>query len=249
MSSFLSAPTAPHLPHPYWPVITRFGEAQILLPALLVLLVWFFFIKPHGRRTATVWMTCVSAAALLTTLTKLAFIGWGVGWARFNFTGISGHAMFAAAIIPLLMAAAFSTQNPRMRRVAVGLGCGLALIVAVSRVTTGAHSISESVAGFLVGTLASGVALTLAQAPPVKVPRLMLAGLCGCLALLLLGTPTAPTHALVTRLALRLSGNEQPYTRAMMLSRHQLQSRQRMLLERTAPPRPPAGSSDRPSSP
>ena len=38
-----------------------------------------------------------------TTASKVAFIGWGLGLSALDFTGISGHAMIASAVYPLLL--------------------------------------------------------------------------------------------------------------------------------------------------
>ena len=211
-------------PHPFWLFITRFGEAQIMLPALAVVLLWFGF-KPEGRRVAITWLACLAAATLLTTTTKVAFIGWGLGWAPLDFTGISGHSMFSAAVLPLLLVTTVARRPAGTRWSAWGVGCVLAALIALSRVRTGSHSVSEAIAGFLIGTLSSGGALCLAAAPPLRLPRRLLAGIAACLALLLLATPTAPTHALVTRLALAMSGHPHPHTRAEMLYRYRLAQR------------------------
>jgi membrane-associated phospholipid phosphatase len=123
-----------------WFLITRFGEAQILLPAMLAMAAWLPCAK--AGRLAWVWLACTGAAAVLTTVTKVAFLGWGIGYAPLDFTGISGHAMFAAAILPVLMRCLASAAPPRWQTTALCSGFGFALVVAVSRVTTGAHSVS-----------------------------------------------------------------------------------------------------------
>ena len=92
----------------FWHPLTRLGEAQLLLPALLLAAVWLAR-SPGGGRLAGWWLATTGAAALLTTATKVAFIGYGVGYAPLDFTGISGHAMFAAAVLPPLVLLAGST--------------------------------------------------------------------------------------------------------------------------------------------
>ena len=44
-------------------------------------------------------------------------IGWGIGWAPLDFTGFSGHAMFAAALMPLLLRLAAGPGSRRGRLV------------------------------------------------------------------------------------------------------------------------------------
>ena len=202
-----------------WHTITRLGEAQLLLPAFAATLCWLAAWL-RARRSAVVWLAAVGAAALLTTASKVAFIGWGIGYAPWDFTGISGHAMFAAAVLPLLCAAGAGAR-PRVRLGAIVFGYLLAGLVAWSRVEVHAHSSSECWAGWLLGSLASAAALHVAPPPGRRVPLslalLLVAGL-------LTGVAEAPpsrTHDAVTALSLWLSGRVTPYTREML---HQLRA-------------------------
>jgi hypothetical protein len=192
-----------------WYLFTRLGEAQILLPALL-LLGLALLRRPAGRPLALWWAGALSAAVLLTTVTKLAFIGWGIGWPALDFTGISGHAMFAAATYPLLL----GTLAPaRWRWPALAAGGLLAAVLGVSRVVVDAHSVSESVAGVLVGGAASALALWRAGLPQVRLPIWAPVAAALWLAFTPAIAPPSNTHAMVTRLALTLSGHERPYLR------------------------------------
>ena len=189
-----------------WQTITRLGEAQLLLPAFAAMLCWLAAWL-RARRNAVVWLAAVGAAALLTTVSKLAFIGWGLGYAPWDFTGISGHAMFAAAVLPLLMSAAFAAASPRGRALAILCGYLLAGLIAWSRVEVQAHSVSECWTGWLLGSLASALALHFAPPPAGRRAPLLLSGLLA--AGLLVGVAEAPpsrTHDAVTALSLWLSG-------------------------------------------
>ena len=192
-----------------WHLFTRLGEAQILLPALL-LLGLALLRRPAGRPLALWWAGALSAAALLTTVTKLAFIGWGIGWPALDFTGISGHAMFAAATYPLLLGV---LAPARWRWPAVAAGAVLATLLGASRVVVDAHSVSESIAGVLVGGAASALALARAGLPSVRFSLAPAAAAALWFAFTPAVAPPSNTHAMVTRLALALSGHEQPYRR------------------------------------
>ena len=86
----------------FWHLLTRLGEMQILLPAALLAMLAMFR-RPEARPLAGWWGVFLMTAALITTASKVAFMGWGLGSAELDFTGISGHAMFAAAVYPLLI--------------------------------------------------------------------------------------------------------------------------------------------------
>ena len=190
-----------------WPWLTRIGEAQILLPLALAAAVWLHW---HGRQTAVAWrwMLALTAAVALTTASKLAFMGWGLGLAAWDFTGFSGHAMFAAATLPLLGWTALSG-----RRWALLPGVLLATLVACSRVQVHAHSVSEATLGWMLGMAASLVALRGASLLPQRMPLWVPAGVLAVLTLTPFAAPRSMTHDWVTRLSLQLSGREHPYTR------------------------------------
>ena len=229
----------------FWHQLTRLGEAQLLLPALLLATVWLAR-RPGGGRLAVGWLTATSIAALLTTATKVAFIGYGIGYAPLDFTGISGHAMFAAAVLPPLVLLAGSagagvgvgvgTGVRASAGAGVGAGLGdaarrrcllvagylLAGAVAVSRVMVGAHSWSEVVAGAALGALSSGVVLASSRMPAARLARWLPVALAAWGLVAVAAAPRSVTHDLVTRLALAQSGRAQPYHRWEMQRDHWL---------------------------
>lgn len=218
------------LPWGLWQIVTRLGEAQLMLPTGLALVMWLAWIG--ARRTAILWMALLSLAVGLTTASKIAFIGWGLGIPGLNFTGISGHAMHAAAGFPLLLRCLTASNGRPTHRIAVGLGYAVAALVTVSRVVIGAHSMSESVAGFALGGVASALALSFGTVPQQHLPRWLLAALVVAQLLNPAAAPTLPTHDMVTQVALWMSGHERPYTRGMMLKRER--ERQKALPSVTA---------------
>jgi membrane-associated phospholipid phosphatase len=214
----------------YWDLIARFGELQILLPAAL-LVALALLRRPETRALALRWMASLSAALVATTASKVAFIGWGIGWPEMNFTGVSGHAMMAAAVYPLLLGS-LASRSPRPgRAAAIGVGCAIALLVGVSRLVVGAHSASEVLAGLSVGGAASAIALDGARFARAVINPVVPAAVAFWLALTPSLAPASQTHSVVTRLSLMLSGRETPYTRGEMIE--ELRSRQRKQSERT----------------
>jgi membrane-associated phospholipid phosphatase len=207
------SPTDPASPD-WWHLLTRLGEAQILLPAAAVAVLALLRRAP-GRVLVAWWAGLLALAVALTTASKVAFIGWGLGSPALDFTGISGHAMFAAAVFPLLLGA----MVPRLgggAAPAVAAGIALSLLVGVSRLQVQAHTLSEVVAGLALGGAVSAAVLWRTRLPSVRIsawPALLVL-------LWFVATPTqAPpsrSHDMVTRLALSLSGHKVPYTRATL---------------------------------
>lgn len=195
-----------------WFSLTRLGEAQILLPLVLVAALWLW-LRAGERVFARRWLFWLCAATGLTTASKLAFIGWGWGVEAWDFTGISGHAMFAAASLPGLAWVLSRGRGESMQKCAVGLAFALAALIAYSRLEVGAHSPSESLFGFFIGSAASLMSLRQAPAlrpnPPAWLPAAVLASLM----LLPFHAPPSRSHDWVTRLSLQLSGRSLPFHR------------------------------------
>jgi membrane-associated phospholipid phosphatase len=206
-----------------WQLFTRLGEAQLLLPAAAVV-VWLLLreraasTRPGQRGLALQWLLRLGAAAALTTVSKLAFIGWGLGSATFDFTGISGHTTFATATYPLLLAAVMPASWPLARQAGALAGGALGLAVGLSRLMVDAHSVSEVLAGALVGGWAGVLALRLGALRPRFSGWLApLTGLWFVVAPAY--APPSQSHALVTTWALALSGHAKPYTRQQLRAR------------------------------
>ena len=194
-----------------WELVTRLGEAQILVPAALVAAL--AMLRERAARPRVLrWLGALALAIIVTTLTKIAFLGWGVGSARLDFTGISGHAMFAAAVYPVLAHGLVANLRGSVGAWGMVFGWALAALIGVSRVAVGAHSWSEVVAGWLVGGAATlGV---LARDARRSIPPAWAVVLVAWLLAMPAGGPPSQTHSLVIRLSLALSGRDAPFTRA-----------------------------------
>jgi len=206
----------------WWIQVTRLGEAQILLPAMALALVWLLR-QPGGRPLAGVWLLATGVAVGITTVSKVLFLGFAIGHAPLDFTGFSGHAMFAAALMPVLLRLALGPRSADGRRRVLILGYLLALAVAVSRVKVGAHSVSEVVTGFSLGAAASAAALRAGRWPALGLARWMPVVLLAWALVAVTGAPASRTHDAVTQLALALSGRPQAYQRWEMHRDHQRQ--------------------------
>jgi membrane-associated phospholipid phosphatase len=214
----------------FWLVVTRLGEAQILLPAFFAGALWLAFARPAGARgrvaqgnahahdhpartSAWRWVAAVVATTVVTTISKVAFLGFGIGIAALDFTGFSGHSMYATSILPVLGAIVGG------KRGAVA-GVLLALLITYSRIDLGAHSVSEALAGLALGAAAAGWTLAdyLAHPGAVRTPWWLPLLLAVWLTLLPMHAPPSRTHNLVVAISLKLSGRQRPYTRFELLA-------------------------------
>lgn len=219
-----------------WQLFTRLGEAQILLPAMLVALLWLV-VSERAAGPALWWLAGTAVVAVLTTASKVAFFGFEVGYAPLDYTGISGHAMFAAAVLPVLAAIAGGAAARPWRVGAIAAGYVLALLVAYSRVRIGAHSVSEAVAGCVLGSIASALVLRWCPLPVARPPVWLAAGLALWMLSLPLSAPPSQTHDWVVRLSLAVSDRAEPYRRWHM---HRDYRRQQQRRHATRPADTPA---------
>ncbi|MDR6094770.1 phosphatase PAP2 family protein [Stenotrophomonas sp. SORGH_AS_0321] len=195
---------------PYiWQPLSMLGDSRSLLPAAMVLIAF-------GACQRSRWsLRCIASLCVIGTLvlgSKLAFLGWGIGLARLDFTGFSGHATLSALIWPVLLAVGLSTRRSHWSAAA---GLMLAAVIAYSRLPLQAHSWSEIVSGWLLG--ASGAVWTLRRldaSSPARPGWLATALVAG--AFIPLAFPEATTHEAVVRLATALSGAEDPHARSTL---------------------------------
>jgi membrane-associated phospholipid phosphatase len=222
-----------------WQLFTRLGEAQILLPAMLVALLWLV-VSERATGPALWWLVGTGVVAVLTTVSKVAFFGFEVGYAPLDYTGISGHAMFAAAVLPVLAAVAGGAATRQWRVGAIVVGYALALLVAYSRVRVGAHSVSEAVSGCVLGSIASALVLRWCPLPLARPPMWLAAVLALWMLSLPLSAPPSQTHDWVVSLSLAVSDRAEPYRRWQMHRDYRRQQQRRSATHTAdvaAPPR------------
>jgi membrane-associated phospholipid phosphatase len=134
----------------FWPYyITHLGAASLIVP--LLLLSSCALLSYAQTRTLRVWWLSLSLATVIVLASKIAFIGWGLGIARLNFTGISGHAILASATYPFVLAWLFASPTQKFNKLGLVLGLILSIVIAWSRIAVGAHSLSEVLTGLLLG--------------------------------------------------------------------------------------------------
>lgn len=202
-----------------WHSLTWFGDSGFLLPVALWIAVWLG-IRRATRSVAMIWVLLFGACGALIAVSKIAFMGWGIGSAALDFTGFSGHTALSASVWPVACWLVASRWPHRVRVSAALLGLLFAAFIGLSRLAIDAHSNSEVLAGFALGMAVSGCFLWQQHRSPH--PRLS-----WWLVLLSLATPMllqrpgvpAPTQGALELIAIRLAGIERPFTRADLLAR------------------------------
>jgi len=194
-----------------WSVVTRLGSAGLVLPLLAIVATGLWM--SNQKAAVRIWLLAFALVVLATMTTKVLFLGWGLGIALLDFTGISGHALLASSVLPVFFSWLLAADQRRYSAPGVALGLLASLGVGGSRVVLGAHSGSEVVIALVLGMAVSVLALHALEAP---VERPGFARFSTLILFLALGTTTAnylPTHDWEVRLSMLLSGRSKPYTR------------------------------------
>ncbi|HEL5054157.1 TPA: phosphatase PAP2 family protein [Stenotrophomonas maltophilia] len=192
----------------FWLFLSNLGDSRWLLPMAMVLLLALPRSESSLRRR---WAVAIAVTAGLTVASKLAFMGWGIGIRRLDFTGISGHAAMSSVVYPVALWLTVSTGERRDLRW-FAAGSLLAGAIAYSRLPVQAHSTSEVISGLALGLAASCAVLgtSVAHSRP-KVRVLLLACVTG------LVVPAAisdlRTHDLIRDAAKLLSGRSSTHER------------------------------------
>jgi len=198
----------------HWRTLTYFGDSMLLIPTAVIIaliLPW----KSDNRRTVWYWLLAFGLAGLLVSLSKILFLGFGIGSARFNFTGFSGHSAMSATLWPVMLWLVSGRWPALLRLLAIGVGYLIPLMVGFSRLVMHAHSASEVATGLLLGFTLSSAFLLSQRRTALKGFSWPQVGAAFLVPLLLMGHGrVATTQQFLERFSADLAGLEKPFTRA-----------------------------------
>lgn len=134
--------------------ITELGDAQVLLPVILVALAWFLIHRLW--LTASYWLAAIGVAEVLAKVLKVVLHRQRPGLLadgieRFSFP--SGHATMSTVVFGFLALLLCGGVRAGLRNAVISSTAALVSLIALSRVYLGAHWLSD-----VLGGLAFGVA-------------------------------------------------------------------------------------------
>ncbi len=162
-------------------------------------------------RAALRWSALFGAGVLLVGASKIAYLGWGHGIEAICFKALSGHATGATSLYPMLAWVVLAPYGERVRIAGLAAGLGIGAVVAMLLASTREHSVSESVAGWLIGAAISALAIRSCGPLPVIRP---LAGVLAFVLACAVGAwlmQSAHLGYWMIKAARLLSGNERVY--------------------------------------
>lgn len=200
-------------------ILTYFGDSMLLIPTAIIMAILITW-KNSDRRAVLYWALAFCAAGAIVSLSKIAFMGFGLGSARFNFTGFSGHSAMSATLWPVMLWLLSGRFSATARGFAVGIGYLIPLMVGASRLVLNYHSTSEVVAGLILGFTLSTAFLVSQRRAELK--GFSTAQLCIALILplLLLGHGRiATTQQFLQHFSEKIAGIDHAWTREDLLNR------------------------------
>lgn len=197
-----------------WRTLTYFGDSMLLIPTAVIIalvLPW----KSDNRSTVWYWLLAFGLAGLLVSISKIMFLGFGIGSARYNFTGFSGHSAMSATLWPVMMWLISGRWPTFWRALTIGIGYLIPLMVGLSRLVIHAHSVSEVLAGLMLGFTLSSAFLLSQRRTALKGFSVVQVAVAFLIPLLLMGHGrVATTQQFLERFSADLAGLEKPFTRA-----------------------------------
>lgn len=139
--------------------LTDFADQAVILP--LVLTVAVVLAVQGWRRGALIWLIVVASTSFATLLFKLMFLACSPLFGPMDVHSPSGHVAAATVVSGGLAALLF-----RQRASILPVALLAAVVIGVSRLVLGMHSLPEVVVGALIGLAGAAALLRLAGPPP-----------------------------------------------------------------------------------
>jgi membrane-associated phospholipid phosphatase len=139
--------------------LTDFADQAVIIP--LVLAVAVALAAQGWRRGALVWLLVVTGTFLATVIFKLMFLACSPLFGPIDVHSPSGH-VAAATVVSGGLAAMLTRRRATILPAAVLA----AIVIGISRLVLGMHSLPEVVVGALIGLVGAVALLRLAGRPP-----------------------------------------------------------------------------------
>ena len=144
--------------------LTDFADQAVILP--MVLAVSGVLAAEGWRRGASAWLAAIAGTSAMMLALKLAFLSCSPVFGPADMRSPSGHAAVAAVVAGGLAALLLRGRPASVLPVAVLAG----VVIGISRLALGVHSLPEVVLGALVGVAGAAALARLAGPLPTRLP-------------------------------------------------------------------------------
>ncbi len=139
--------------------LTDFADQAVILP--LVFAIAITLVVQGWRRGAMIWLVVVATTFLATLIFKLVFLACWPLFGPMDIHSPSGHVAAATVVAGGLAAILSSRRNSILPAAALA-----ALVIGISRLVLGMHSLPEVIVGALIGLAGAAALLRFAGQPP-----------------------------------------------------------------------------------
>jgi membrane-associated phospholipid phosphatase len=126
---------------------TDFGDAAVLIPLAGAVLFWLLF---YSSRGAAWWFAAVGFCVGTTAILKIFFYGCPP---VSDMRSPSGHTAFSLLVYGAIAFIAAAPSGRFRRLLVIGIGAGLILAIAVSRLLLDVHTLPEVGLGLVIGSV------------------------------------------------------------------------------------------------
>lgn len=148
-----------------WIVFSNIGDGAVTLPVAALCIGWLalFNVRQALRLTGI-----LAVGLAIVGITKIIYAGWDISFPFFDFRVISGHTMLSTSVwmVTITLQLKWWRQPPVSGAIA---GMMIGALTGISRLLNHSHSLSEVIAGWLLGVLVA--AFFLRTAVNVKFER------------------------------------------------------------------------------
>lgn len=180
-----------------WNLISNAGDAALTLPLAALCAAWLACAQ---RRLAWRWLLALAVGMALVGATKILHAGCGTEVAPLGFRVISGHTTLATAVWPTLLGL-FSYALARRPAPGAALGLAIGALIGVARVFDHSHSVSEVIAGWLLGCIVAAPSLRALARSGLRLPHARVAAFITVVILVAFYGHHAPFEVMINRYA------------------------------------------------
>ena len=192
-----------------WKLMIDIGHTAVALPLAAAIAVWL--VTGRAWKLALCWCLMFAAGLSLVASSKIAFLGWDTGIPSLDFKALSGHALCATAVLPVLFFVTLQETSRSWRTGGVVFGICVSVVLGLLLVHFRFHTASEVLASSLLGFSISLGYIRIARTLPAPglhrwtVPMSVLAFV------LMFGIKPSVVNHKLDDVALYFSGRDHPY--------------------------------------
>lgn len=192
-----------------WIKFVDIGDTAIMLPMAGAIAAWL--VAGRAWKLALCWSVIFSAGLTVVALSKIVFLGWGIGIPLLDFKALSGHAMRTTAVIPVMLYLLLQWSTPIVRAAGILLGIVFGVIMVFCLVAFNFHTVSEAIGGCVLGAFVSlGFVWTSGTLPIPRLNHWLIPFSASAFLAIWYVKPASIVHWIIA-VALYFSGHDAPY--------------------------------------